>query len=115
MANLGRRRGDLVGYQRGSENLQVEVANLQSEVERIGPILRDVAERVDDLEASRDRAYGLLKFVAGFQVLIFGMLIAMFTWGLNHMTFHSDFEQPREHSGVQLPQDSGLPQGITQP
>ena len=35
--NLGRRRGDRVGYQRGSGSVEVELANLQSAVERIEP------------------------------------------------------------------------------
>ena len=39
MVNLGRRRGDELGYQRGSGSVEVELANLQSEVEAIGPRL----------------------------------------------------------------------------
>ena len=106
MANLGRRRGDNLGYQRGSGSVEVELANLQSEVERIGPVVRNVEDRVDDLESSRDSISGMLKVIAGLQVLVVGMLIALFSWGLNHMTFHSEWEKP-EHSRVQLPQDSG--------
>ena len=103
--NLGRRRGDELGYQRGSGSVEVELANLQSEVEAIGPRLRVVEEDVRELRADRDRAYGMLKVIAALQVVIIGMFIAVFTWGLNHMTFHSDYERP-EHSGLSSPQNS---------
>ena len=48
-----------------------------------------------ELRADRDRAYGMLKVIAALQVVIIGMFIAVFTWGLNHMTFHSDYERRR--------------------
>ena len=91
MPNLGRRRGDVVGYQRGSGSVDVELANLQSEVERIGPVVRDVEERVDDLESSRDSVGGMLKVIAASQALIIAMIVAFFTWLLNHVTFHANW------------------------
>jgi hypothetical protein len=105
VTNLGRRRGDGVGYQRGTGSVEVELANLQSEVERIGPIIRDSADRIDNLESDRDSAKGMLKVIAVLQTIMILSFIALLGWGLNHVTFHSDWERP-EHSGIQSPQDS---------
>jgi len=30
--------------------------------------------------------------------LIVGLIVAAFSWGLNHMTFHTDYEQHPYHS-----------------
>ena len=106
MAKFGRRRGDGLTYLRGSGSLEVEVANMQSAIERIDPALYDVTDRVDSLESDRDSAKGMLKVIAVLQGLIILLLVALFSWGLNHMEFHSSYER----TGVQSkPTDSGLP------
>lgn len=105
MANLGRRRGDGVTYRRGQGSVEMELLNVQLCLESLHPEVVDQAARIDDLESARDGAKMLLKVIAGMQALIFGAILALFSWGLNHMTFHSDWEKP-EHSRVQSPQDS---------
>jgi hypothetical protein len=92
--NLGRRRGDGVTYRRGQGTVEQELEKLQSAVEYIDPRVCDLEADVRELRTDRDSAKGLLKGIAVLQVLIIGLLIALFSWGLNHMTFHSDWERP---------------------
>ena len=103
MANLGRRRGDGVTYQRGSKDTDTELERLQSWAEHIDPCIKLLEEDVRELRDFRNTVSGVMKVVAALQVVIVGILIAMFSWGLNHMTFHSDYEPP-QHSQVQKPQ-----------
>lgn len=114
MANLGRRRGDGVGYQRGRGSIEVEMANMQSVLEILDPKVAGIEGRVDQLESDRDTAKGMLKVIMVLEILIVGLVVALFAWGLNHMSFHSDFERP-EHSDIHAPQDSAMPQGFTHP
>jgi hypothetical protein len=79
--NQGRRRGDSVGYQRGSGSLEVEVANLQSEAERVSPILHDAIERIDSLEGTRDNVRGMITLILAGQ----GLVIALIIWAMNHI------------------------------
>jgi hypothetical protein len=89
----------------------MELALVQAEVERIGPIVRDHADRIDDLEASRDRIKGMFIVLVVLQSLVFILVGALFGWGLNHMTFHSDYEPREPHSSVQSqPTDSQMTQ-----
>lgn len=81
MTNLGRRRGGAVGYQRGSGSVEVELANLQSEVERIGPIVNDHADKIDSLESTRDNIRGMFIVIVGMQ----GIVIAILTWAISHI------------------------------
>ena len=106
MPNLGRRRGDGLTYQRGSGDTDTELEKLQSWAEYIHPRFVEVEEDVRELRSDRDSAKGVLKVIAALQVLIIGLLVALFSWGLNHMTFHSDYESTPYHSKVQSPQTS---------
>ena len=81
MADYGRRRGDGVGYQRGSGSVEVELANLQSAVERIDPDVRECKDRVDSLEGTRDNVRGMLWLILAGQGLVVGLIL----WGLNHV------------------------------
>ena len=94
-----------VTYRRGSGSVEVELANIQSCLEELTPDVDDLKRDVRELRADRDRAYGMLKVIALLQVLIIGLLIALFEWGLNHMSFHADFiEVP--HSSISQPVQS---------
>ena len=98
MSNLGRRRGDGVTYQRGSGTVEQELEKLQSTMELLDPRVCDLEDDVRSLRTDRDSAKGMLKVILAGQALIVGILLALFTWGLNHMTFHSDWERPQLHS-----------------
>ena len=105
MANLGRRRGDGVTYKRGQGSVEQELEKLQSAVEYIDPRLCDIEEDVRELRTDRDKGIGMLKVIAVLQVLIIGLLIALFQWGLSHTSFHSDWERPQHSENA--PQLSG--------
>jgi hypothetical protein len=70
-----------VGYLHGSGTTDVELALLQQEVERIGPIVRDHAEKIDSLEGSRDKVSGMFIAIMGMQTIAIAILI----WALNHI------------------------------
>jgi len=78
--------------------VEQELERLQSAVEYIDPRVCAIEEDVRDLRSFRDSASGILKVIAVLQVLIIGLIVSLFSWGLNHMTFHSDFERPQLHS-----------------
>lgn len=107
MTNLGRRRGDGLTYQRGQGPVNEELLAIQICLESLHPEVVDQGKRINDLESSRDKAWGLLKVIAALNVLTIGLIIAAFTWGLNHATFHSDWEKPQYHS-------ENAPQSATQ-
>jgi len=92
--------------------VEQELEKLQSAVEYIDPRLCNIEEDVKDLRSDRDRGIGMLKVIAVLQVLIIGLLIALFQWGLSHTSFHSDWERP-QHSGVEAPQSADLPATYT--
>ena len=94
-------------YKRGQGSVEQELEKLQSAVEYIDPRLCDIEEDVRELRTDRDKGIGMLKVIAVLQVLIIGLLIALFQWGLSHTTFHSDWERP-QHSGVEAPQNSQM-------
>jgi len=102
-----------VTYKRGSGTVEQELEKLQSAVEYIDPRVCTVEEDVRELRSDRDSAKGMLKVILLGQALIVGLLIALFSWGLNHMTFHSDWEQP-QRSGVQAPKSADLPATYTE-
>lgn len=106
MVQFGRRQGDELTYSRGSGDTDTELEKLQSWAEYIHPHFLEVEADVRALRTWRDSTIGMLKVIATLQVLIIGLIIAAFTWGLNHMTFHSDYEPRPEHSAVQSPQTS---------
>ncbi len=97
MANQGRRRGDGLTFQRGSGDVEQELEKLQSWAEHVHPQICELEQDVRELRSDRDRAMGMLRVIAVLQVLIIGVMVALFSWGLNHMTFHSDWERP-QHS-----------------
>lgn len=74
---------------------------MQSTLELLDPRVCDLEEDVRDLRSDRDSAKGMLKAIAALQVLIIGLLIALFSWGLNHMTFHADFDQHSQNAPQQ--------------
>lgn len=98
MANQGRRRGDGVTYQRGQGTVEQELEKVQSVLEYLDPRVCDVEADVRELRTDRDTAKGMLKIIVLLQVLIVGLIVAAFSWGLNHMTFHTDYEQHPYHS-----------------
>jgi len=97
MTNLGRRRGDGVTYKRGSGSLEQELEKVQSTLELLDPRVCDMEEDVRELRMDRDTAKGMLRVIIALQGIVIMILIALFSWGLNHMTFHSDWERP-QHS-----------------
>ncbi len=105
MADHGRRRGDGVSYKRGSGSVEVELANVQSCLEELHPTIMDLEYDVRELRSDRDSVKGMLKVIVAFQALIVGLIITLFSWGLNHMTFRADFyESP--HSSNQSVQSN---------
>ena len=68
-------------YKRGSGSVEVELANLQSAVERIDPDVQVIAGKVDSLEATRDNIRGMLWLILAGQGLVVGLIL----WGLNHI------------------------------
>ena len=68
-------------YKRGSGSVEVELANLQSAVERIDPDMEVIAGKVDSLEATRDNIRGMLWLILAGQGLVVGLIL----WGLNHI------------------------------
>lgn len=91
MANLGRRRGDGVTYRRGQGSVEQELEKVQSTLELMDPRLTDVEADVRDLRSDRDSAKGMLKVILLMQGLIVGLMIALFSWGLNHVTFRANW------------------------
>jgi hypothetical protein len=104
VTNLGRRWGDAVTYQRGQGSVERELEKVQSCLESLDPAVQRLEEDVRELRSDRDEHKGMLRVIAVLQVLIVGLLIALFSWGLNHMTFHSDFEQHSRNNPQQATQ-----------
>ena len=107
MANLGRRRGDGVTFKRGNGTVNEELLTIQLCLEALHPEVIDQAARIDDLESSRDKAYGMLKVVVVLQSIMLIAFASLFAWGLNHMTFHSDWERPQHSESA--PHNADLP------
>lgn len=108
MANPGRRRGDGLTYKHGTGSVNDELLTLQLCVESLHPDVVDLAVRVNDLESSRDSIKGMFQVIAVLQTVMILAFIALFSWGLNHMTFHSDWEPPQQHS-QSAPHQADLP------
>jgi hypothetical protein len=71
--------------------VEVELANVQSCLESLNPIVDDHGERIDNLEASRDNVKGMLTVIAFLQGVMITIFIAVFVWALNHVTLHATF------------------------
>jgi len=99
VANLGRRRGaGVTTYKRGSGPVNEELLAVQLCLESLHPEVVEQGARINDLESSRDTAVGMLRVIAVLQTLMILSFIALLGWGLNHVTFHSDWERPPMHS-----------------
>jgi hypothetical protein len=70
-----------VGYQHGGESVDRELLLVQTEVERIGPIIKDAVERIDSLEGTRDNIRGMFAVI----LTLNGTIIAILLWALSHI------------------------------
>ncbi len=84
-------------YRRGGDSVEMELSKIQSYIEDvISPTLNEFDKDIRELRSDRDSAKGMLKVIVALQALIIGLIIACFSWGLNHMSFRADFyESPR--------------------
>jgi hypothetical protein len=77
-------------YQRGTGSVELELSRVQSCLEVVDPKVDDLADRVDSLEATRDKIEGkftVIVWLVGVNItLMLSLLVALFTWGLNHIT-----------------------------
>lgn len=59
---------------------------------KVDPHLDSHERRIDSLEASRDETKGSLRVIIWMNgiiiAMIIGMMVALFTWGLGHVTLH---------------------------
>jgi len=78
----------------------LELSKVQGVLEALDPAVAVLEEDVRQLREDRASAMGMLKVIAVLQVLIVGLLVSLFSWGLNHMTFHSDYERPERTQNV---------------
>lgn len=85
-----------LAYKRGSDTMQVELANVQSCLEALDPLVRDkggLEDRIDSLEATRDNLGGkftVIIWLVGLNVsILVGLIIALF--GSGKLTIHANF------------------------
>ena len=107
MSESTRTRGQLT-YKRGGESTDMELAKIQGYIEDvINPALIEFDKDIRELRSDRDSAKGMLRVIVALQALIIGLIIACFSWGLNHMSFRADFyEVP--HSSISQPVQSNV-------
>ncbi len=85
-----------VTYQRGSGSVEMELSRVQSCLEDLHPQVISQDERIDRLESKNDKAETLIKVAIAVSSFTFALVLAFFTWALNHMSFRADFyELPR--------------------
>ena len=70
---------------------------MQSTLEMLDPRVCDLEAEVKELRTDRDTAKGMLRVIIVLQGFVIMLIVAFFAWGLNHVTFHSDFER-QEHT-----------------
>jgi hypothetical protein len=99
-----------VTYRRGGDSVEMELSKIQSYIEDvISPTLNEFDKDIRELRTDRDSAKGMLKVIVALQALIIGLIIACFSWGLNHMSFRADFyEMPPSHTQVSPPIQSNV-------
>lgn len=100
-------------YRRGQDTPQVELANLQSFAEDADVTLKELTQRVDQLESRWDQIQGSLKVLLWMNGIITGLmvmlLITLFAWGLSHISIRAVGTPMITSSQADPPQDSGLP------
>ncbi len=84
-----------MSYRRGGESVEMELSKIQGYLEDvINPALIEFDKDIRELRSDRDNAKGMLKVIVALQALIIGLIISLFSWGLNHMSFRADFYEP---------------------
>jgi hypothetical protein len=104
--------GGTVTYQRGEGTVEVELSRVQSWLEIADPVIAKMADRVDSLESYRDINQGSLRIIIWLNgiilALMVGMIVALFTWGLSHISLRVENIPQSEHSALESPQDAGI-------
>jgi hypothetical protein len=98
-----------VGFKRGKDSIEVELANVQSCLEVLDPLIRDrggLEERVDELESDRDTWKGSLRIIIWLNGVIIGILLLLGGWCLQHLTIRASFDKSDQSQN--LPQDSQI-------
>ena len=100
-------------YRRGQDTVQVELANLQSFAEDADVTLRELSQRVDQLESHWDKIQGSLKVLVWMNGIVMSLVVlligALFVWGLNHITIRAVASPMITSSEISPPQDTSLP------
>ncbi len=69
----------------------MELSRVQSCLEELHPQVISQDERIDKLESITDKQEMLQKVAIAVSSFTFALVLAFFTWALNHMSFRADF------------------------
>jgi hypothetical protein len=109
--------GGHVGFKRGNGSVEVELANVQSCLEVLDPLVRDAGgleARVNILESDRDEWKGSLRVIIWLNGVIIGILLLLLGWCLQHVTIRADFAPPGVSSQQKPSENADLPKSVAQ-
>lgn len=78
-----------MAFRRGRGSVEVELANVQSCLENLDPIVERHTEEIGELKSFQNNTEGkftVIVWLVGINVsLVIGGLVALFGWGLSHL------------------------------